>query len=100
MIRSNLIAALVALAVALVFTVRIEEHRLAAERGRGAALALQAVNVAAERDSTRNAALDNAKSPHCSETPFEWSSGRWFRWHSVAMRWTTRWVASVGHASQ
>lgn len=45
------------LLVALVVTVRVEEGRVGKARDRVAELALQATNVAAERDSTRDVAM-------------------------------------------
>ena len=47
----------VGLALALVVTVRVEEARVGKSRSRVAELALQAANVTAERDSTRDVAL-------------------------------------------
>jgi hypothetical protein len=53
--------AVLGLALALVVTVRVEERRVERERERVAALALQAANTAAERDSTRDVALTARK---------------------------------------
>jgi hypothetical protein len=53
--------AVAGLFVTLAVTVRVEEHRLGRERERVTALALQAGNVAAERDSTRNVAVSERK---------------------------------------
>jgi hypothetical protein len=50
-----------ALAVALLATVRVEERRVGKEKARVTTLALQAVNATAERDSTRDVALRNAE---------------------------------------
>jgi len=52
----KLIAVLVLLLGA---TFVVEQHRLAAQHARATELALASVNVAAERDSTRDAALTN-----------------------------------------
>ena len=61
MFRSTLLKGLVILAVALAATVRIEEQRLHEARKKTAAVALQAMNLVAERDSTRNVAESNAR---------------------------------------
>lgn len=53
--------AVLCLFIALAVTVRVEEHRVGEERARVATLALQAANVAAERDSTRDVALTNQR---------------------------------------
>jgi hypothetical protein len=51
----------VALVAALVLTVRIEEWRLAAQRRRAAAVMLAESNRSAERDTTRDVAMQNAR---------------------------------------
>ncbi|HEY2163452.1 MAG TPA: hypothetical protein VGH04_05665, partial [Gemmatimonadaceae bacterium] len=50
-----------ALAAGLVLAVRIEEWRLAAQRRRSAAALLAASNRSAERDTTRDVALENSR---------------------------------------
>jgi hypothetical protein len=50
-----------ALVAALVLTVRIEEWRLAAQRRRSAAALLVVSNWSAERDTTRDLALENSR---------------------------------------
>jgi hypothetical protein len=55
--RSTPLAVVLSLIVALVLTVKIEEHRLNTERNRTAVAALAVSNAAAERDSTRTLAL-------------------------------------------
>ncbi len=55
--RSTPLALVLCLIVALVLTVKIEEHRLNTERSRTAVAALAVSNAAAERDSTRTLAL-------------------------------------------
>jgi hypothetical protein len=60
MFRSTLLKGFVILAVALAATVRIEEQRLHEARKMTAAVALQAMNMVAERDSTRDVAAANA----------------------------------------
>ena len=50
-----------ALVAALVLTVRIEEWRLAAQRRRAAAVMLAESNRSAERDTTRDVAIENAR---------------------------------------
>lgn len=53
--------ALMGLVLALMVTVRVEEGRVQSARGKAAELALQAANVKAERDSTRDVALTRQK---------------------------------------
>jgi hypothetical protein len=53
--------AVLGLALALVVTVRVEERRVERERERVTALALEAANVAAERDRTRDIARTEGK---------------------------------------
>ncbi|HEX5970489.1 MAG TPA: hypothetical protein VFY85_01100 [Gemmatimonadaceae bacterium] len=60
MLRTSWMA-VAGLIVALALTVRVEEHRLDRAERRAQALALQAVNVAAERDSTRNVATTSRR---------------------------------------
>lgn len=60
MLRTSWMAVL-GLALALVATVRVEESRVGRERERVAALTLQAANIAAERDSTRDVAMTEPK---------------------------------------
>ena len=60
MLRTSWMAVL-GLALALVVTVRVEEGRVGKERARVTELALQAANVTAERDSTRDVALTERK---------------------------------------
>ena len=50
-----------ALVAALVLTVRIEEWRLAAQRRRAAAVMVAESNRSAERDTTRDVAMENAR---------------------------------------
>ena len=50
-----------ALVAALVLTVRIEEWRLAAQRRRAAAVMVAESNRSAERDTTRDVAIENAR---------------------------------------
>ena len=50
-----------ALVAALILTVRIEEWRLAAQRRRSAAALLAVSNRSAERDTTRDLALENSR---------------------------------------
>ena len=60
MLRTSWMAVL-GLALALAVTVRVEESRVGRARERVTALALEATNVAAERDSTRNVAMMERK---------------------------------------
>ena len=60
MLRQSWMAVL-GLALALVVTVRVEEGRVAQARGRVTRLALEAANVTAERDSTREIARTERK---------------------------------------
>jgi hypothetical protein len=61
MIRSTSLVEVVLLVVALATAIGIEEHRLNTERSNAAVAALNAVNMTASRDSTRNVALENRK---------------------------------------
>jgi hypothetical protein len=60
MFRSTLLKGFVILAIAFAATVRIEEQRLEDARRKTAQVALQAMNLVAERDSTRDVAAANA----------------------------------------
>lgn len=60
MLRTSWMA-LMGLVLALMVTVRVEEGRVQSARGKAAELALQAANVKAERDSTRDVALTRQK---------------------------------------
>lgn len=60
MLRTSWMA-VAGLIVALALTVRVEEHRLDRAERRAQVLALQAVTVAAERDSTRNVATTSRR---------------------------------------
>ena len=52
---------MLALVAALVLTVRIEEWRLAAQRRRAAAVMVAESNRSAERDTTRDVAVESAR---------------------------------------